>query len=56
MRKHKEFKIERPVLDFEASDKEWYDTEKNRKSVNFFMTEQEENEENTKNNKILLKR
>lgn len=56
MRKHKEFKIERPALDFAASDKEWYDSEKNRKNMNFFMTEQEEREENKKNNKILLKR
>lgn len=44
MRKHKEITIERPMLDLSASDKAWYDSDKMRSSLNFFKTEEEENE------------
>ncbi len=42
MRKHKQITIQKPILDFSADDKSWYDEHKLKNNVNFFKTEEEE--------------
>lgn len=38
MRRHKQIPVQKPALDFNATDKEWYDPDKNNKGMNFFKT------------------
>ena len=41
MRRHKQISVEKPVLDFNATDKEWYDPDQHKSGINFFRTEEE---------------